>query len=140
MVENFRTIVFQYPILWFNCPRLLKQWLDEVLVQEWEFGSECKYKLEGKKIMLAVSAGIDREQYQAEGRYQYTMQQLLALFELTLKYIKAEYQPPFVLSGLEFNGSAERINMSAADYISHIESIRNKALHRTSTIKHPLIK
>lgn len=49
MMKNFSTIVFQHPIFWFNCPPLLKQWLDEVLVQEWAFGSEVDTNLKERK-------------------------------------------------------------------------------------------
>ena len=31
LVEMHGTIIFQFPIYWFSCPPLLKQWLDSVL-------------------------------------------------------------------------------------------------------------
>ena len=31
LIETHDSLVWQFPIYWFNCPPLLKQWLDEVL-------------------------------------------------------------------------------------------------------------
>ncbi|WP_421943246.1 NAD(P)H-dependent oxidoreductase [Pedobacter sp.] len=97
VLESFDTIIFQYPIFWFNYPPLLKQWPDEVLVQGWAFGTDNEYKLKGKKIKVAVSAGIVRDQHQPDGECQYTMDQFLAPFEFTYKYVKADYRPHLVL-------------------------------------------
>ena len=30
LVENHQNLVIQFPIYWFNCPPLLKQWFDDV--------------------------------------------------------------------------------------------------------------
>ncbi len=56
LVEEHENLVFQFPVYWFNCPPLLKQWLDEVLTYGWAYGSTGD-KLKNKKFMLAVSAG-----------------------------------------------------------------------------------
>ncbi|AZI26392.1 flavodoxin family protein [Pedobacter sp. G11] len=105
----------------FNCPPLLKQWLDEVLVQGWAFGTDNEYKLKGKK-KVAISAGIDRDQYQPDDECQYTMEQFLAPFEFTYKYVKADYRPHLVLYGLEFNRTTERLENSAIDQIDSIQT------------------
>ena len=39
LVESHDNVVFQFPVYWFNCPPLLKQWLDEVLLYGWAYGS-----------------------------------------------------------------------------------------------------
>lgn len=57
LVESHQNLVLQFPIYWFNCPPLLKQWLDDVLTYGWAYGSAGN-QLKDKKITLAVSAGI----------------------------------------------------------------------------------
>jgi putative NADPH-quinone reductase len=123
LLEKFDKIVFQFPFFWFNCPPLLKQWLDEVLIEGWAFGSKSDYKLAGKKIAMAVSTGIDEDGYQPTGRYKYTMAQLLAPFELTFNYIKAEYCKPFIFYGMEYEATTERIEESTQKYLGYLESI-----------------
>lgn len=123
LLEKFDKIVFQFPFFWFNCPPLLKKWLDEVLIEGWAFGSNGDYKLTGKKITLAISTGIDEDGYQTKGRYKYTMKHLLAPFELTFSYIRSEYQPPFIFYGMELQVTTERIEESAKQYLDYIASI-----------------
>ncbi|WP_456312049.1 NAD(P)H-dependent oxidoreductase [Pseudomonas shirazensis] len=122
LLEGFDKIIFQFPFFWFNCPPLLKQWLDEVLIYGWAFGSNSGYKLSGKKIALAISAGIDQDDYQPSGKYKYTMNHLLAPFELTFDYIRADYRLPFILYGLEFQATTERIENSVHEYLEYLES------------------
>lgn len=123
LLERFDKIVFQFPFFWFNCPPLLKQWLDEVLVGGWAFGSNSDYKLSGKKISLAVSTGIDKDGYQSTGKYKYTMEHLLAPFELTFNYIRAEYRPAFIFYGMESQVTTERIEKSALQYLEYLASL-----------------
>lgn len=85
LVENFNKIVFQFPFYWFDCPPLFKKWLDDVLTHGWAYGSRSRYKLEGKKIALAITAGINEEDYSLSGKYKYALTQLTAPFELTLR-------------------------------------------------------
>ncbi|WP_207514308.1 NAD(P)H-dependent oxidoreductase [Longitalea luteola] len=122
LIERFDKIVFQFPFYWFNCPPFFKKWLDEVLTYGWAYGSKSGYKLQGKKIALAISAGIDEADYTAGGRYRYTMKELTAPFEITFEYVKANYQPAFVFYGMEYNARPDRIEKSVSDYLSFLES------------------
>lgn len=118
LVEAFDKIVFQFPFYWFNCPPLFKKWLDEVLTYGWAYGSKSGYKLQGKKITLAISVGIDEADYTTSGKYRYTLKELTAPFEITFQYVKANYQPLFAFYGMEHNAKAERIESSVKDYVS----------------------
>jgi putative NADPH-quinone reductase len=122
LMESFDKIVFQFPFYWFNCPPFFKQWLDEVLVNGWAFGLNSDYKLSGKKIALAISTGIDKDGYQPTGKYRYTMEHLLAPFELTFDYIRAHYCPPFIFYGMEIQATTERIDKSAKQYLDYLAS------------------
>ncbi len=122
LIESFDKILFQFPFYWFNCPPLFKKWLDEVLTYGWAYGSKSGYKVSGKKIALAISVGIDEEEYSAAGKYKYTLKELTAPFELTFEYIKADYQPFFAYYGLELNASREWVEKSVPKYIDFLKS------------------
>lgn len=124
LIEHHDTIVFQFPLYWFNCPPLLKKWLDEVLLYGWAYGSKSGYKVAGKKIALSVSAGINEEDYSENGKYKYTLEQLTAPFKVTFNYIKADYKSLFAFYGAEHNAIEERIEKNALDYISFLESLQ----------------
>ena len=63
LIEQYDHIVFQFPLYWFSTPPLLKKWQDEVLTYGWAYGSKSGYKVGGKKVTLAISAGIDEREY-----------------------------------------------------------------------------
>lgn len=121
LMERYERIVFQYPLYWFNCPPLFKTWLDEVLTYGWAYGSQSGYKMGGKKIALAITAGIDEHEYVASGKYRYTIEELTRPFELTFEYVKADYRPPFVFYGIELNSSEEWIEQSVPRYMKFLE-------------------
>lgn len=115
-------IIFQFPFYWFNCPPFFKQWLDEVLTDGWAYGAGSGFQVAGKKIALAISAGVNKSDYQPSGRYKYTMAQLTAPFEITFDYVRADYQPFFVFYGVEHRPTQEQIDQSARDYIAYTET------------------
>lgn len=123
LLETYDRIIFQFPFYWFNCPPLFKKWLDVVLTDGWAYGRGSGYKLEGKKIALSVTAGINEKDYSESGRYRYTMRQLTIPFEITFEYIKADYKSLFVFYGAEHHATTNTIEKSALDYISFINSM-----------------
>lgn len=123
LMEAHDTIVFQFPFYWFSSPPLLKQWLDEVILHGWAYGSKSGYKLAGKRMTLAVTAGIDEDEYSASGKYKYTMKELFRPYELTFDYIKAEYKEPFVYYGIERDPSDEWIEKSVSMYLDFLDTL-----------------
>lgn len=123
LIELYDNIIFQFPFYWFSSPPLLKKWFDEVLLYGWAYGSKSGYKAGGKKITLAITAGIDKEGYSESGKYKYTMEELTRPFELTFDYIKADYKQPFVYYGIETDSSEEWIEKSVPEYLNFIDSL-----------------
>lgn len=123
LVEAHDKIIFQFPFYWFNCPPLLKKWLDVVLIYGWAYGSASGYKLSDKKIAIGITVGINEEDYTVTGKYKYTLEQLLAPFEITFNYIKADYSSFFAFYGAEDNAYPERIEESAHNYIKFLEAL-----------------
>jgi len=123
LIESHDNIIFQFPFYWFSSPPLLKKWFDEVLLYGWAYGSKSGYKAGGKKITLAITAGIDEEGYSESGKYKYTMEELTRPFELTFDYIKADYKQPFVYYGIETDSSEEWIEKSVPEYLNFIDSL-----------------
>jgi len=109
LIEAHDALVWQFPVYWFNCPPLLKQWLDEVLTHGWAYGSKGK-ALAGRKIALAVSLGSPAEDYRADGAVGCSVTEVLRPFELTAKYCNADYRPPFIFHTIDSNagGRAKR--------------------------------
>jgi len=123
LIAAYDKIIFQFPFYWFNCTPFLKKWLDEVLTYGWAYGSKSGYKMENKKIALAISAGIDEKEYSATGKYKYSLRHLLSPFELTFEYIKADYKGFFASYGIELNSSEDWVEKSVPLYLDFIEQI-----------------
>lgn len=123
LVEQYDKIVFQFPLYWFSSPPLLKKWFDEVLAYGWAFGSNSGYKVAHKKIALAISAGVDEEEYSSQGIYKYTIQELTAPFELTFNYIRADYRPLYAYYGIELNSTKDWVENSISSYIEFLENL-----------------
>ncbi|MBB6238999.1 putative NADPH-quinone reductase [Pedobacter sp. AK013] len=123
LIEQYGKIVFQFPFYWFNCPPLLKKWLDNVLTYGWAYGSNSGYKISGKKIALAMSVGIDEDQYEPMGKYKYTLAELTRPFELTFEYVKADYRPFFAYYGIERNSSKQWIEKSIVPFMDFMDSL-----------------
>jgi len=122
LVEQYDKIVFQFPLYWFSSPPLLKKWLDEVLTHGWAYGSKSGYKFGGKKVALAITAGIDKDEFAANERYKYTIEELTRPFELSFDYIKADYRPFFAYYGLEHNVDKVWVEKSVPEFIRFLDS------------------
>lgn len=122
LVESHGNLVFQFPILWSNCPYMLKKWLDDVLTREWAYGLDSVGKLAGRKVALAVTAVI-KEDYSEKAPYFCTLQQLLAPFEIAFRCIDADYRSFFALYGAEHELSADIVEQSSKCYIDFLNQL-----------------
>ena len=128
LIEAHDALVWQFPVYWFNCPPLLKQWLDEVLTHGWAYGSKGK-ALAGRKIALAVSLGAPAEDYRTDGAVGCSVAEVLRPFELTTKYCNADYRPPFAFHTIDSNAgyseaAVRAAEQSAADYLVWLDALQ----------------
>ncbi len=127
-------IVWQHPFYWYSSPSLLKEWIDLVLQHGFAYGREGK-ALAGKKVMSAITAGGRREVYQEGGMRSFSIRQLLAPFELTVKLCNMSYLPPFMVHGthlLDEQGIAE----SGKEYRKIIQSLRDNIFEEEEIFAH----
>lgn len=123
LIEEHKSIILQFPIYWFNCPPLMKKWLDEVFTDGWAYGKNGN-KLQNHNIALAVTAGISQKNYSKNGKYKYSLNEILLPFEVTFNYIKTNYKGFFAFYDAEFHGTIERIEESATNYVNFIKTIK----------------
>ncbi|MDQ1234680.1 putative NADPH-quinone reductase [Paenibacillus sp. SORGH_AS306] len=122
LVEAHDHIVFQFPLYWFNCPPLLKKWLDEVLTYGWAYGSTGKHFTD-RKVAIAVTVGVSEADYQPDGKYRYTLEQILLPFEMTFDYIHALYQGFTAFYSAEHESTPVRIEENISEYIHFLQHI-----------------
>lgn len=132
LIEAHGTLILQFPIYWFSCPPLLKQWLDSVFTHGWAFGSSAT-AFKGRAIGLAVSHGTPPQDYAHSGKVRHTLAETLVPFENVANYIGAKYLPPFGFHALEFfteeekranqDKMAAQARQAAADLLAHLERV-----------------
>lgn len=116
LIEAHDTLILQYPLYWFNCPPFLKQWLDDVFTYGWAYGSKGN-SLKDKKIALAISAGIEEKDFQEDGEWKVTIDQLILPFKTTALYTKSNFRGHFVLYDANDTSKPDIIDNSAINYI-----------------------
>lgn len=93
------TLVFQFPWYWYSVPGILKQWMDQVLLYGFAYGSEGT-KLHGKTLQVVTTTGGPRESYLPDGHNRFTMDELLRPLEATAHLCGLVFAEPFVVHGV----------------------------------------
>ncbi|MFB5677394.1 NAD(P)H-dependent oxidoreductase [Paenibacillus terreus] len=122
-------IVFQFPLQWYSSPSLLKKWIDEILYKiifadghaKADSHAKGRDKLKGKELLVAISTGGTRSMFQAGGRHNFTISELLRPFQQTANYVGMIYRQPFVVSGI-LEVSDEQLESYAREYADYLES------------------
>jgi len=95
---NTDRIIFQFPLYWYSTPALLKEWQDVVLTLgfAYSFSNPADFKLQGKKLLLSVTAASPWETYQPTGKNRFTLEELLRPLNQTAYYCKMEFEEPII--------------------------------------------
>ncbi|UVF02054.1 NAD(P)H-dependent oxidoreductase [Streptococcus equinus] len=115
-LEASDRIVLQFPIYWYQTPALLKQWFDAVLEYGWAYGSTGN-ALRGKEVILAASFGAALDDYQLEGRFHTTVEEVLKPIATIQYHTGLLFLEPFITTGT-LNLSDEALNEQAKEYLN----------------------
>ncbi len=123
LIENNGSVCFQFPMYWFNCPPLLKQWFDVVLTSDWAFGKG--HKLQDRKLALAFSCGSGEHDYCATGKHQREAEDYLLPMVHSFEYCSADYAGSFKFLGAANPevATVENIADSAKKYVEFLRGI-----------------
>ena len=93
-----QTIVFQYPLYWYNMPAILKQYFDSVLTYGFAYGTGGD-KLKGKNFVPSLAIGSPEEDYCAVGAAHFRVYEFCKNLEQTAYYTQMNYIDPFYFHG-----------------------------------------
>ncbi|WP_425075039.1 NAD(P)H-dependent oxidoreductase [Sagittula sp. S175] len=117
LLDAHDRIILQFPLTWYSCPPLLSQWQIAILKRGWAYGPGGR-ALRLKTLGVALSTGSNGRDYQPEGRYGRTLDEVTVPFELMAKHTGMHYLPPFTLTGVrELDDVA--VASSAQAYLDH---------------------
>lgn len=89
-------IVLQFPLFWYSCPGLMKEWIDLVLEHGFAYGTGGD-KLAGKSLMLAVTTGGPQDAYTTTGYQHFELRTFLTPFEQTANLCQMQFLAPYVM-------------------------------------------
>lgn len=89
-----QTVVFQYPLYWYNMPAVLKQYFDSVLTHGFAYGSGGD-QLKGKYFVPSITIGAPEQDYRADGTAHFRVHELCKNMEQTAYYTQMRYIDPF---------------------------------------------
>lgn len=88
-LNNYDRFIFQFPLIWFGMPPLLKLWIDEVFDRDWLLEGHVN-PLEGKEVHILVTTGGRERSFSREGTYGFTVEELISGLVVSLKVFKAD--------------------------------------------------
>ncbi|WP_121629008.1 NAD(P)H-dependent oxidoreductase [Tropicibacter alexandrii] len=118
LVSDHDRIVLQFPLTWYSWPPLLSVWQTEIMKRGWAYGPGGR-ALRLKTLGIAVSTGSNGRDYQPDGRYGRTLDEVTVPFELMAVHTGMHYLPPFTLTGARECDDAT-LAASALAYLAHI--------------------
>ena len=89
-------VLFQFPFFWYSTPSIVKEWQDLVLEHGFAYGSGGD-KLEGKRLMVAITAAGPEDAYSTGGYQHYPLRDFLRPFEQTARLCGMRFAAPYVL-------------------------------------------
>ncbi|NQM49269.1 NAD(P)H-dependent oxidoreductase [Streptococcus suis] len=96
----------------------MKQWFDAVFEYGWAYGSTGT-ALQGKEVMLVASFGASAADYQLEGRFQVTVEELLKPIT-TIQFLTGlSFSEPFIITA-SLNTSDKDITEQAQAFLARL--------------------
>ncbi len=117
-------ILFQFPLFWYSTPSIIKEWEDLVLEHGFAYGSQGN-ELDGKRLMLAVTAAGPRDAYTPHGYQHYPLRTFLTPLEQTARLCKMQFPAPYVLYSALGAPDAGLVEPHVDGYRRLLEAIRD---------------
>lgn len=108
-------IIFQFPFYWYQCPSVMKQWLDEVLTLN------LSQKGKKKELGIVVTVGAKKDRYTAGGSVGFGIEELLRPYQALANQLGWEYQTPFVIYQFQYLSESKKQQL-LVDYLYYLEN------------------
>lgn len=114
------TIVLEFPLYWYHSPASLKQYLDDVLTDDWAYQNE--YRLEGKNLVVLTTTGGIEDLYASGGEHGYAISEILTPYKSLASFTKMNYLPELVIYAANFM-PAEELDSEVNRIYAEIEKL-----------------
>ena len=94
---DYDLIIFQHPFYWYNCPALMKEWMDKVLEMGFAYPPGVGDRLKGRGWLSVVTTGGAENTYCSGGFNNFSMSELLKPFQQTAGLCGMTWHRPVVV-------------------------------------------
>ena len=108
-------IIFQFPLYWYQCPSVMKQWMDEVLTLN------LSQKDTKKEFGIVVTVGVKKDRYTAGGSVGFGIEELLRPYQAFANQLGWNYQTPFVIYQFQYLPETQKQQL-LVDYLYYLEN------------------
>lgn len=120
LLQESKSIVWQFPIYWYNSPASLRDWQDQIL-------SPIVYSannfLKGKPVRVIFTAGAGEKEYSHEGLNRFTAEEMLRPFEMTANAAGMIWKKPLGFYGCSPDMTKEALEKVAKEYIQSLDKL-----------------
>lgn len=109
-LAQYRRIIVQFPLYWYQAPAILKVWLDTVF----DMSASMKHlqrHLAQCEFGVVPIVGVAESEYQAGGREQRTMSELLSPYETFARYFGMRYLAPFAIHQFQYMSEEAKFDL-----------------------------
>ncbi len=114
-LQDADRIIFQFPLYWYQCPSVMKQWMDEVLTLN------LSQKGKKKEFGIVVTVGAKQDRYTAGGSVGFGIEELLRPYQALANQLRWDYQTPFVIYQFQYLPEAQKQQL-LVDYLYYLEN------------------
>ena len=126
-VKKADIILFVFPLFWYAAPALIYRWLELTFTHGFAYDSKGG-KLQGKTLLVSVTAGGPKDLFTKDSPIGYTMEELMGGMKGTCFYSGMKY------AGVVFTGdvsyedrtSPEKIKQQKEKCVQHVDEILKK--------------
>ena len=108
-------IIFQFPFYWYQCPSVMKQWMDEVLTLN------LSQKNKMKELGIVVTVGAKSDRYTVGGSVGFGIEELLRPYQALANQLGWNYQTPFVIYQFQYLPEIQKQQL-LVDYLYYLEN------------------
>jgi putative NADPH-quinone reductase len=118
--DEVNTIVLEFPMYWYHSPASLKQYLDDVLTEDWAY--QNAYALEGKNLVILTTTGGIESEYGETGEHGFPVSEVLTPYKSTAVFTKMRYLPELVIYAANFLPEAE-LEIQLVEVVNKIRAL-----------------
>lgn len=114
-LQDADRIILQFPFYWYQCPSVMKQWMDEVLTLN------LSQKNKMKEFGIVVTVGAKSDRYTAGGSVGFGIEELLRPYQALANQLGWNYQTPFVIYQFQYLPEIQKQQL-LVDYLYYLEN------------------